>query len=442
LRSDLRPMQTPLPCPTPRFEHFTQAVPVRAEVDVVVCGGGPAGICAALAAKRSGCRVLLAEQTAILGGSATLAGVAIYMPVGNVTGLYSEFVRDLGLRDWRDRDPEKRFAPLFDPGEMRHYFNEKLAVEGVEVWYHSAFAGVVSEAGRVGACVLLTREGLVAVRAAVFIDATGNAQLAQAGGAGLLPGREDGSVQPMTLMFRMQDTGGPVEPRLPTGCPQYDRVEDLPQGRVLHWLEPETRTLLVNMTRVRGNGAKIEEINHAEREALRQVFGVAHFLQRHGFPNYRLSWIAPQTGVRETVQLAGRYVLTEEDCVAGRRFEDVVAQTRYGVDVHNPSGTSGTVQYEVPLYNIPYRCLVPDRGAPNVLVAGRTLSATPVAMSSARVMPTCMALGQAAGCAAAIALRSGVAAGDIEVAALHRELDGQGVVFAQRGDARPAVVIR
>jgi hypothetical protein len=421
---------------------YTQSVEVRQEVDVLVCGGGPAGLCAAIAARRSGRRVLLVEQSAILGGSATLAGVAIYMPVGNVTGLYSEFVRDLGLKDWRGRDPDSRFAPLFDPSEMRLYFNEKLAGEGVEVWYHSAFAGLTFADGRADAAVLLTREGLVGVRARAFIDATGNAQLAQAAGAKLLPGREDGSVQPMTLMFRMQETGAPVEPRLPAGCPRYDRVEDLPQGRVLHWLEPETRTLLVNMTRVRGNGARIEDINRAEREALRQVFGVADFLQRNGFPTYRLSWIAPQTGVRETCQVAGRHVLTEADCQAGRRFDDVVAQSRYGIDVHNPDGTAGTVQYEVPLYDIPYRCLVPADGAPNVIVAGRALSATPVAMSSARVMPTCMALGQAAGCAAAIAVGSGVGFTDVPVPKLHAGLDAQGVVFLHHGDTRSAVTVR
>ena len=160
------------------------------------------------------------------------------------------------------------------------------------------------------------------------------------------------------------------------------------------------------------------------------MFGAARFLQRNGFPNHRLSWIAPQTGVRETCQIAGRYVLTEEDCKAGRRYPDVVAQTNYGIDVHNPTGAAGTVQCELPLYDIPYRCLVPASGAGNVIVAGRTLSATPVAMSSARVMPTCMALGQAAGCAAAVALRSGRDFAEIDIAELHTALEGQGVLFA------------
>lgn len=432
-RSGIRRLQNLSPTERPSMSAtaplmFQKQLPVRAAADVVIFGGGPTGTAAALAARRLGKSVLLCEHSAILGGSATLAGVAIYMPVGNITGIYAEFAKDCGLHDVHSR--ADRFAPMFDPHEMRLYFNEKLAKEGVQVWYHTTFLDAQVTDGVMTGAALHTREGLVGVAGKMFIDATGNAEIAASAGVPLLPGREDGSTQPMTLMFRMQDTGKVVERRLPEGCPRYEKVAELPQGRLLHWLNKDTGTLLINMTRVRGNGAKIEDINAAEREGLKQVFGVADYLQRNGWETFRLSWIAPQIGVRETYQIEGRYVLTEEDCHTGRRFEDVVAQTNYGIDVHNPSGKSGTHLAEVRLYDIPYRCIVPAKGPRNLLVAGRTLSATPVAMSSARVMPTCMALGQAAGCAVAVAMEQDCHVAEVPVGELHGRMKAQGVVFA------------
>jgi len=404
--------------------------PVRGQFDVVVCGGGPSGIAAAIAAKRAGASVLLIEQSAILGGSATLAGVAVYMPVGNITGFYAELVNDLQLRDHKGRDPQQRFSPHFSPHEMRLYFNEKLAAEGVTVWYHTSFVDAAVQNNFAKAVILHTREGLVAVETKFVIDATGNANVARACGAQLTSGREeDGATQPMTLMFGMLDTHQPVTPHLPAGCPNYDTVESLPQGRVLTWLDQDSGQLLVNMTRVRGNGAKIDDINHAEREGLRQVFGVVHFLQRHDFKTFRLAWVAPQIGVRETFQIVGHHTLHEDDCTRGQRFDDVIAQTNYGIDIHNPTGTSGTLQTEVQLYDIPFRTIVPAHGAHNVLVAGRTLSATHVAMSSARVMPTCMALGQAAGIAAALCTQRNLPAQSTPIPDLHAQLKQQGVTF-------------
>jgi hypothetical protein len=214
------------------------------------------------------------------------------------------------------------------------------------------------------------------------------------------------------------------------GCPRYERVEDLPQARLLHWEDKATRTLLVNMTRVRGLGTALRERSEAEREGLRQVFAVASFLQRTSHPNYILSHIGAQIGVRETWQIEGLYTLTEDDIRRPCRFDDVVAQTDYGVDIHNPKGTGGCEQFAVKTYDIPYRCLLPRTGPGNLIVAGRTLSASHVAMSSVRVQPTCMALGQAAGCAAALAIDGGCALRDVAVAALRERLTAQGVQFA------------
>ncbi|WP_373233489.1 FAD-dependent oxidoreductase, partial [Cohnella sp.] len=211
---------------------------------------------------------------------------------------------------------------------------------------------------------------------------------------------------------------------------RYESIEDLPQGRHLYWGGMGNGTLLVNMTRVKGNGAKIKDINYAEKEALRQVFSVANYLQRTNHPNHILSHVPGQVGVRETNQIVGRYTLTEDDLTSGRRFEDVVAQTNYEIDIHNPTGGASTDERKLDGYDIPYRSLLPER-VDGLIVAGRSISATHVAMSSMRVQATCYALGQAAGVAAALAIESDRPVADISIPELHQRLAEQGVVFAK-----------
>jgi hypothetical protein len=148
--------------------------------------------------------------------------------------------------------------------------------------------------------------------------------------------------QPMTLMFTMQNTGKRVAPVLPEGCYHYENESELPQGRRLYWEQNNDGTLLVNMSRVKANGANIEDVNYAEIEALKQVFSIAYYLQRTGFETYAISHIAPQTGVRETNQIQGLYTLNEQDVVNGTRFLDVVAQTNYEIDIHSPDAKKTT----------------------------------------------------------------------------------------------------
>jgi ribulose 1,5-bisphosphate synthetase/thiazole synthase len=407
---------------------FTQKVSTLTSADVVVVGGGPSGIAAALSARRCGKSVLLIEQSGQLGGMGTLGGVAIWMPVGNVTGIYAEIVREMNINDNKETT-EGRFAPLFNPFTLRHYFNRKMEKEGVDVFFHCSFAGLIREGSDIRAAVVHCREGLCAIEAKTFVDATGNASLASESGVAVKSGREeDGMTQPMTLMFQMQDTGRPQQAVLPKGCPEYKTIEELPQGRTLHWENEQTGTLLINMTRVRGHGAKVKDVSIAEREALKQVFGVAHYLQKNGYENYIISHIAGQTGVRETYQIEGVYTLTEADLASGCRFDDVVARTNYGIDIHNPSGKGGTDLREVSFYDIPYRTMVMHE-VDNLIVAGRAISADHVAMSSLRVQPTAYALGQAAGIACSLSLEDNVTLREISIPKLHDTLKAQGVEF-------------
>lgn len=403
-------------------------VPVYDTADVIVVGGGPAGTAAAIGAVRCGKKTVLLEQSGQLGGMGTLGNVSIFMGVGNVTGIYREIISEFMPEALPDSH-HVSIWPQYSPFELRHYLNQKLDKEGVKVYYHTSFVAAVKEGCRVTGVIANTREGLRAFTGRVVIDCTGDARVAGDAGVPLRSGRDgDGLTQPMTLMFMMQNTGKPARRYLPPDAYRYESVEDLPQGRHLHWEQREDGTLLVNMTRVKGNGAKIEDINHAEKEALRQVFSVVDYLQRNGFENYVLSHVPGQVGVRETNQIVGRYTLTEEDLTGGRRFDDVVAQTNYEIDIHSPDGKQGTDERRLSGYDIPYRCMLPV-DVEGLLVAGRSISATHVAMSSMRVQATCYALGQAAGIAASLAIEHGAELADIPIAELHERLAAQGVVF-------------
>ncbi|MGG1552183.1 FAD-dependent oxidoreductase [Paenibacillus ferrarius] len=409
-----------------RTYDFQRHIKTYERADVVVIGGGPAGTAAAIAAARCGRKVILLEKSGQLGGMGTLGNVSIFMPIGNVTGIYRELIGEV-LASYLPDDHDTSIAPQYSPFVLRQYLNEKMKKEGVEVIYHTEFIGAVKEGDQLQAVVASTREGLRAFEAAQFIDCTGDARVAIDSGVPHTSGREqDGLTQPMTLMFMMQNTGKPVKPFLPEGCYYYEKVSDLPQGRHLYWERNEDGQLLVNMTRVKGNGATIKDTNYAETEALRQVFSIVHYLQRNGFETYTLSHVANQVGVRETNQIRGLYTLTEQDVVEGRRFADVVAQTNYEIDIHSPDGSKTTDERHVSGYDIPYRCMVPAE-VTNLLVAGRSISTTHVAMSSMRVQPTCYALGQAAGIAASIALEDACDVRSVAIEKLHAKLQASDV---------------
>lgn len=406
-----------------------RSVEVYDSADIIVVGGGPAGTAAAISGARSGKSVILLEHSGQLGGMGTLGNVSVFMGVGNVTGIYRELVSEL-LPHALPQLHSASISPQYSPFRLRHYLNTKLEREGVRVCYHASFAAAVMQGDTVTGVVANTREGLRAFLGTCVIDCTGDVRVARDAGVPARSGREeDGLTQPMTLMFMMQNTGKPVTPYLPDDCYRYESVSDLPQGRHLYWERNGDGMLLVNMTRVKGNGAKIEDINYAEKEALRQVLSVVHYLQRNGFETYALSHVPGQVGVRETYQIEGMYTLTEDDLTAGRRFADVVAQTNYEIDIHSPDGKKTTDERGVSGYDIPYRCMVPVR-VKGLLVAGRSISATHVAMSSMRVQATCYALGQAAGIAAACAIEDGAPLDCIPIPELHRRLGEQGVVFA------------
>jgi glycine/D-amino acid oxidase-like deaminating enzyme len=456
----------------------TVALPPRrailaAETDVVVVGGGPAGIGAALGAAEAGAEVVLAERYGFLGGNATAALVMPLMSFHTQRTAFEQpgatklFPTDHGpgepvvagaLAKLLHRlvhtggaiapSPDTGYTVPFDPEQFKLAALQLLDEAGVHLLFH-AFASDVVRDGPVGGVVFETKSGPVVIRARVVVDCTGDGDVAACAGARYEIGREeDGLVQPMTLMFRMvRFEGAGFEAYVRQHPDQWRGVHglwdlirqaseagelDLPREDILFFGTPHEGEVSINSTRVvRVLGTDVFDWSRAELESRRQMRQIAAFLRRYvpGFEHAYIAQSGVHTGVRETRRVIGDYQLTAEDVLGARKFEDVVARGSYPVDIHNPKG-SGTVLKRLPsgeAYDIPLRTLLPQ-GVEGLLVAGRCLSGTHEAHSSYRVMPIVMATGQAAGVCAALAAERevtprAVPAADVQAALLRQGAD-------------------
>ncbi len=438
--------------------------------EVLVVGGGPSGLGAALGAAQSGADVVLVERYGFLGGNATAALVMPLMSFHNelkqaapdseprllptdhgqgepvVAGaLWKLLARLTERRGAVPPSPETGYTVPFDPEQFKLAALDLLDEAGVRMLFH-AFASGTVPVERGHRVVFETKSGPVAIDADVVIDCTGDGDVAAAAGAKFEVGREsDGLVQPMTLMFRMVEFAAPGFADYVRDHPDqwrgvhglWDLVREataageleLPREDVLFFATPHEREVSVNSTRVGALGIDVWELTRAEWTARRQLDQVAEFLRRR-VPGFAESYVAQsgvQVGVRETRRVLGEYQLTGEDILAARTFDDGIARGAYPVDIHNPAGT-GTVLKRVPrgqAYDIPLRCLLP-MGVDDLLVAGRCISGTHEAHSSYRVMPIAMATGHAAGVCAALATASERPPRKVPAADVQRELLAQG----------------
>jgi len=450
---------------------------VAARPDVLVVGGGPAGIGAALGAARAGADVVLVERYGFLGGNATVALVMPWMsfhtsrgrppdlggvglmpqdhgegePV--VAGAHVELIERLVAAGGAvPPSPATGYTVPFDPEAFKTLALDVLDEAGVTLLLHAFASGVVDVSGD-RTVVLETKSGPLVVQPAAVVDATGDGDVAAAAGADFALGREaDGLVQPMTLMFRMADFDRTAFEAYVRRHPnQWRGVHglgdlvakataegrlDLPREDVLFFGTPHEREVAVNSSRVTGVlGIDAWELSRAETIARRQVDQIARFLHDDvpGFADSYLVQSGVGIGVRETRRIVGQYVLSGDDVLGARKFSDVIARGTYPVDIHDPEGR-GTVLRTVPegdAYDIPLRCLLP-RDVDGVLVAGRCISGTHEAHSSYRVTPTAMATGQAAGVCGALAAARGVAPRDVPAEAVQTALLEQGADLGER----------
>ncbi|MCC3371830.1 FAD-dependent oxidoreductase [Cohnella sp. REN36] len=434
------------------------------EADVVVAGGGPAGITAAIAAGRAGANTVLVERYGFVGGMSTAAMVYPWMTFHAdsgkqvIEGLAQEIVDRLierGGSPGHLRDTVG-FVHSLTPYKAEIYqivAMDLLREAGVKLLLHSFVDGVETEDDRVAAVRVATKSGPIAIRGRTFVDASGDADVAYLSGARTLKGREgDSQAQPMTMKFRMRGVDLERVKAYMIAHPEdfykktpFDELPDIPltgvsgfysqwkaanvpinRDQVLFFTGPAEDEVLINCTRVQGlDATDVVELTRAEEEGRRQVLLMSEFLTRDvpGFERASISSVGTQIGIRETRRIVGRYALTKEDVTAGRKFEDVIARSGYPIDIHDPSGKGVTAAWISGdgAYDIPYRCLVSaDRR--NLLAAGRCISTTHEALATTRLTPSCMATGQAAGAAAALAARSGVDAADVDLAELQAML--------------------
>ncbi len=431
----------PTPAWSPTMGSVTMAaseLSILDSVDVLICGGGPAGTGAAISAARGGARTLLLERNGYLGGMAT-AGLVVphYNPFHN-KGLNAEIIERLDEADAWGADFWKI---SFDPETWRHVTDDLVLDSGSDILFHTQVVATLVEGNAVRGVVIENKSGRFAVLAKVTVDATGDGDVAARAGARFALGREqDGALQPMTTMFRMggvdwvQTTNDGlarlVEDAIAASGSGFRLAYEFPWAIHL----PNPREVVLMLVHVRGvDGTDARALSRSEVDGRRQARAAASFL-RDNVPEFAESYLietGSQIGVRETRRIIGDYVLTSEDVQAGRSFEDGIATVSFPIDIHDPVATGQVASasaYHAPrgAYDIPYRALLP-LGFEQLLVAGRCISGTYEAHASYRVKGPCVAMGQAAGLAAAMSVRDGVSPRELSALRLRDELQSHGV---------------
>ena len=403
--------------------------------DLIVAGGGFAGVAAALSAAREGCKVLLLEKGNSLGGAATNCLVNPFMQywttidgkrVDLSAGIFKE------IHD-RLKASNAMRGESFLEEELKFILNDMMREVGVDVLFHSYVSSVEKNDNCIHCIRAATISGMIELDSTYYIDATGDAQIAYLADCPTVLGREsDHLCQPMTLCFRLGnvDVEAFMKSRDALGKAYKEALGagELinPREDILVFKMPIPNVLHFNTTRVvKHDPTSAFDVTRAEIIAREQVYEIYEFMKKHadGLENSFLMMTAAEIGVRESRMIVGDYVLTESDCRAFLKFDDSVAACNYDIDIHNPEG-SGTSHYYFPegeYYTIPYRSLIP-KGVSNMLVAGRCISSDHGAQASYRIMPTVCCIGEAAGCAIGLAVKNRVDTRSIDVSALQKRL--------------------
>jgi FAD dependent oxidoreductase len=445
--------------PIKTISEPAREVPLYGEYEVAVLGGGPAGIAAAVAAARAGRRTLLIERYGFLGGMGTAAGVTNFCGLhANVFGEMHRVVQGIASELLARIDrlgglnaPHlvlgKILAQAYDTPAYKIAADDLLAAHKVDILFHALGAGVVMrDTGRIKALMVETKAGRQAIVADIFIDCSGDGDLAAWAGAAFEVGDNAGSMLYPSMMFRLNgidpQKAGEAWRTIPAlmekaeadGTHHFPRKAAIvrPQRSQVEWRVNFTQLAREDGTAI--NGLEPDDLTRGEVEGRRQAVNAFDFLRT--VPGFEKSYIVdlpPQLGIRETRRVIGGYMLSGEDVLGCASFEDSIGVNGWPMEVH----VAGDVIFKFPpipgsrgFNEMPYRMLVPA-GVDNLLVAGRCASMTHDGQSAARVSGACFAMGEAAGAAAALALSGNTIPRDIAVEKLQQQLKAQGAFIGR-----------
>ncbi len=402
------------------------------EYDVIVAGGGPAGCAAAIASARKGAKTLLIEATGCLGGMGTMGLVPAWCPFSDkeqivYRGIAEEIFKaaNAGVDHVKEEDVD---WVAIDPEQLKLVYDKYVTESGADILFNTMLSAVEAEDGEVKTIIVSNKSGLTAYSAKVYIDCTGDADLAAWAGAEIIPLEGDETYQPATHYFEVSNVdiynyrSGPWLHPNNKQSPIYDILEsgkyNIPDK---HLCNNEVAPGIIGF-----NAGHLWDVDntdpHSVSQALIKGRKLAHEIHRalvdyqpKTFGSSKVSLTAPLMGIRETRRILGDYVLVTEDYIDRKTFDDEICRNCYYIDVHGSKketklATEGKFDIEArnrrygagESHGVPYRCLTP-KGIKNVLVAGRSISTDRALQGSTRVMPVCLCMGEAAGKAAVIA---------------------------------------
>jgi hypothetical protein len=457
-----------------KYAEASRDIPVFAEVDVLVAGGGTSGVTAAVAAGRAGADTLIVEQFGFLGGTQTAGLVGPVCPNYHPNGrpltlgigqeIWERLARRGAAEATRDGcyDPARDW-PWFDPEALKYLLDDMVEEAGVRTLFHTVVSDVIVCDGALRGIVVENKSGRQAILAKVTVDATGDADVAYRSGVPCESGRAlDGLNQPASLRFHVGNvdwkrcsaflrSNGMTDVTLPTvsyaagaGAKDLadfirkavaDGIVDAETVRYFQFYSIEGRPgeVSFNCPEIRKlqatDGWDLSRMHIEGRKAVRKI---VDFCRRciPGFEKCYIVTTGPMVGIRTSRRIVGEYVLTESDVLSGMKFADAVARNNWPPDIHSPKEGEGLILrqdlFSADFVEVPYRCLVPLK-VDGLLVTGRCVSATFEAQAAIRISRTCHALGQAAGTAAVMAACNGRRPRNLDGAAVRRQLETDGL---------------
>ena len=426
------------------YINETNKIPQIADVDVLVCGAGPAGIGASIMAARLGVSVMLIEAQGCLGGIATAGmmshwgGRSSSKVMPEIWDLAYEKSKDIG---WTEENESGRNAIYHDIQKI--VLEEMVTKEGIKVLYHTVVCKAVVEDGKIIGVIVENKSGRGFIRAKRVVDSTGDGDVAASAGVPYFKGREeDGKMQPCTIMFNV----GGVDFERAVFPPSFEttvqtekgelqalakEILPFPAGHVLLYRQPMPNTVCCNMTNAIGiDGTDAESLTKGIMTCRSQIVPIIKFLREY-VPGYEKCWLmssASFIGIRETRHFEGLESLSKEHILEARYCDNwVVRRGWFNFDVHNLTGASldkTGVQHgwkQKKEYTIPYGCLLP-KNVDGLLLSGRNISGSHMAHSNFRIMSVCIAIGEAAGVAAALSVKQNVSLPQLDVKEIQKHL--------------------